>query len=331
MMVCVSVMLLLVLSCKRQPTEMDLYKEFHHGKEGLATTLMHVPPELLEQTPFTFSVKIENKGSSGAEGLSVVSLEEDYMCLIDPATQLCMKDPHKEQAKVRSFILQGRSRYMLNGESTLVEYPLKTKSIEALSEQHTSRILTTTCYTYATEFIGEACLDPGKYSLKKSKPVCEMKALKATDQGAPIAVTDVEVDLMPEGDAVKPLFTFTVENKGKGITIYPIDKINELCSSSQLKFRETNVLVLDEFKLSNGLFYIYGRDDINTMVCEPNPLRLKDGKDRIRCYQKSQRAYDRFTIQNTHPAFTVQLSATFRYGYMDTEAQNMVIRKAVIR
>ena len=325
------VVLLTIMSCTTRPTELDLYREFHQGKQGLTTTLVGVPLELLEQTPFTFSVKIDNLGAYGADGLTVLSMEEDYLCLYDSATQRCVPEDYKERQKVRSFVLNGRSRYSPRGESAMVEYPLKTKNIDALSEQHTSHITATTCYAYTTEFIGEACLDPWKYTLKKSKPVCDMKTIKATDQGAPIAITNVAVDLMPDGGVVKPLFTFTVENKGKGITIYPATKINELCSSSQLSFREANAIALQELKLSNGLFYIYGRDDINTMVCEQNPLILKEGTAQIRCYQKSQRAYDQFTIENTRPAFTVQLSATFAYGYMENTGQNLVIRKAVIR
>lgn len=339
---------LLLASCKPQSTEMDIYKNFHRGMQGVTTTLIGVPQELLENTPFTINLKIDNLGAYPAEGLTVLSIEDTYMCLPDPSEQYCLQDRDREQAKVRSFILSGKNRYNPQGESAIVEFPLKTKRIDALSEQHTSRIIATTCYTYATEVISEICLDPGKYTLSKSKPVCEMKPSKATekgvstaitsitnslktiDQGAPIAVTDIDVDLLPEGDIVKPQLVFTLQNKGTGITIYPADKINELCSSSQVKFSETNALVIQELKLSNGLLYIYGRDDINTMICEPNPLGLKYEKDTIRCYQKSPKDL-RFAIEKTQPAMIVQLSATFKYGYMDTKAQDVVIRKTIIK
>ncbi len=80
------VVLLLLISCGTTQTKVYTSNEaFWEGTSGLDFSFLdeNPPQTLYEGTPFTVSLELENTGAHTLTGFITLSIEDDYMCLVD--------------------------------------------------------------------------------------------------------------------------------------------------------------------------------------------------------------------------------------------------------
>jgi hypothetical protein len=175
------------------------------------------------------------------------------------------------------------------------------------------------CYGYSTQATIEACI--GKKTGYRS---CDFEDLNkglnmSNGQGSPLAITQVDEQIVELGDKIKPRFTFVIENKGSGQVVRDPEKnIEPLCIGYGLGER-----VLDRFdlklQLSTNYFYD-SRSDVNSFTCRPTVPELENGKAEITCTLNDE--------LEAGPAYITPLITELIYGYTDQARQELTVRRA---
>jgi hypothetical protein len=287
------------------------------GTEGLKMEFLEtMPPEkIFEKAPFPVSVQLKNKGASDIkDGVLALGIEEDYMRLAE------------NQVKV-PFNIEGKSIVNLEGGEKIINWGMESRNIESQSESHISTILATACYTYKTNISTSICIDPDVYSLKRDIKSCTVKDVTfSKGQGAPIAVTKVETQMLPDFDGqpdfddkiVKPQIIIYIENKGNGEVIN-LENYKKVCSKEALEYRDYNTIFIEAF-LSGKEMDCTPKEDFLNEVEKRGYIRLKSKKDIIRCVLEEG-------LSQNKPSYTTPLKIVLSYGYTFTISKDVTIEK----
>jgi len=207
------------------------------------------------------------------------------------------------------FMLVGKEPYNPLGEGDFYTFKVKAKKLEPLSQIHTSNVLVTACYDYQTWATPTVCVDPDIYNVNPEKKACQMQDITMSSQGSPVAVTKIEVRMMPEDDMLKPWFRIFVENRGDG-EVFDVNRVNAVCGSGSLDHRDWNTIYAKAYLGKNEL------------TCKPNPLRLKNREDYVLCQYAGG-------IDRGNTAYSTLLSIFLDYGYTSSISQEVMINKEI--
>jgi len=329
------IFLITLAACNKNPDLPMTDKDYKVGTDGLVFDFIdQAPPEsLFEESEFEISSELWNKGAyTITDGYITAILESDYMCITDEGDDY-ENSPECIEATGEQGInpgitkrisdlepegdLPGKGVVSPQGNAKHLRLTARTKKLDLLSIQHTSPVILTACYVYITELSEDVCIDPNPTSL--GEKVCNVQDISLSDQGAPLAITLIENRMIPANDLVKPQFLIHIKNKGIGQIINK-DKLEEACTAQKLYREDYNRLVLSEFRFSNDRYsYVFtGNGGSGNIDCGPNPLRLTDGEDYIRCTLKEG-------IPKNTPPFETQAYMKFEYGYTNSVTKNVVI------
>ena len=223
---------------KRNPQIPAIYT----GTEGVAIEFMpNIPPKkIYEDQSFTVVVKLHNRGAYSLNGTNnynfgVVQLDYDplYFTEIQRSTE---------------FVLMGKSMDYPKGDILLQEVSFMTANkILGTRVAPKSKITASVCYPYETTLSKEVCIDQDFLKIQKN-PVCTNPGIYSlSSQGAPIAITKIEADMLPMGgDIVQPVFRITLKNVGKGLVITKKQGMRtvDLCSPVRTDSNPNNYNIL---------------------------------------------------------------------------------------
>ncbi len=345
-------------SCSTQQIIHTSNKEFLEGTDGLDFLFVDEnPPEVVyEDTPFTVVLDLKNTGAHTLTGFLTLSLEDDYVCLVDENNECSIFNPIGQTAqenieqlkdsvavmnpyKTKWFSLEGRSIFNYQGGIMVLSYPAKAKSAGTMSEKHNVQFVATACYEYTTKWTQEVCIDTDINKMNIFPGACEATEISLSGQGAPLAITSIESTMLPTGKGyIRPMFTIYIENSGNGKIINK-NKKEEACTATGLTSRDYNMVFLKSVILSgeelsydfNGYDPATGKElnpnsDNDLIQCSPNPLILKnDGNDYIRCIVAEDLEWDMFSMNQA--SYTTLLSLQFDYGYTLSKSKEMIIKK----
>lgn len=295
------------------------YAAVHSGTEGVKIEFLpNAPPsELLapfksgSSYPFKAGIKLSNKGAFDVEdGWIVLTSEEDYMRL----------DSFK-----RAFSLKGKSLFNPGGDSSIEVFDGSTKPFrEGQSEKHVSLLLATACYKYRTGVQTDTCVDTDILGLSQKKKACTVKDISMGSQGAPLAVTKIEIKIFPEGSGeriafVKPQYVIHIKNAGDGEVINPSADMGSACSSELVSNRDS-----EAFKRIWNIATVSASLSGKELACSPNPIRLRAKEDFVRCSLK-----DEDKIDANIPSYTAPLTITLNYGYTTTISKEVAVVREV--
>ena len=174
---------------------------FYTGSQGLEIELLNnAPPRtVVEGSQFSIMINAWNKGAH------TIPKDEAFVSVrYDPVYF------KQENADSRDFLtshpegnlpeLSGRSEVWQQGESILIPLTkLRAHEIIGTRETPITNIEVSTCYSYKTYFSEMVCLDTDVYGVDQD-PVCRNRGVFTySDQGAPIAINRLEVDMLPLG------------------------------------------------------------------------------------------------------------------------------------
>jgi len=293
---------LLITSCEMMPTKKEAKKEPTGltGNQGIEINFIpNMPPARVYPGKITILLRAENKGTS--------KLEQEkgtlYLSGFDP--KIINIDKQNNEVKKEIPELEGRGPYRTQGDIDQIEF---TGNINKLSvEKYNTIILATACYKYKTKASTEVCIDPNPFTPTQQPKICTPTDIDLkSGQGAPIAVTKIEVDAAKE----KTRFRIHIKNTGKG-TAFDESKISK-CSpySEGLSFTDINLIKVEKVTVA-------GTELENCKPLTNNNLRLTEGEGTLYC---------EFETQGTG-AYITPISITLSYGYRDTTTKQIEVRK----
>jgi hypothetical protein len=296
---------------------------FRQGvKEVTLDVFPNAPPEqVYENSQFEVGFTLRNQGGYDAtDGVISFGLEQHYVNVLNDAGSVVTSYPFK---------LQGASISYPSGETIIKTFRTSANKTDEMSEYHDSDIYLNVCYRYQTVANPSICIDTDPYNMKPQQKACTPEKYTYSGQGAPIAITEIQQELLPDGDYIRPSFLIFIENKGRGQTTNPDKNTAEMCSSDGLTKGDLNTVILRRATLGNGkLLYDYNNGaPIGQILCEPNPLRLKGERDYIRCSLKQQSEIGSDALPKTTLPYVTPFYIQLDYGYTFTVAKTVRILK----
>lgn len=315
------VLLILLAGCaylvpRKAPGPPLTEAELRKGTQGLLmvwipgappATVYESPPDRPGEGLFEIALELKNLGASDIESGWLTLLYEAGRVLEIPGEGWKLDNvPTGITERSLSFSLEGRSLANPSGGRVLLSRMLKTGLLEPLSLQQPSSIGIIACYDYSTLTSATICIDPDPAGLRGITKTCRVADVSLTDQGAPLAITKIEVAMLPRGlDAVLPELKVHIANKGKG-SVLNIEALEAACKGQPAEIEELyNVL-----ELGGSLAEL-------ELVCTPSPVRLRDNVAVVRCV----------TARELRPsmAYPSPVSLVARYGYSQASSRTITI------
>ncbi len=258
------------------------------GTDGLTMQFMtNAPPaQVYENGEFEIGIIARNQGIHNiANGFIVATIEKDYMQFAEGDGRVPIQ-------------INGKSVYNTQGDEAYQMFKMNAKKLENQSRVHETNVAVTACYDYQTWATPTVCVDTDIYNMNTEKKPCNIQDVEMTDQGSPVAVTKVEVKMLPAGDVIKPTFKIYIQNKGIG---HVIDKnrISNVCGSEGLDYRDWNTVYVRAFLANTEL------------SCKPTPMRLDQQENYVVCSLDAG-------LQKTAVAYSTLLNIFLDYGYTST-------------
>jgi len=298
--VCIAFLAILIACTATQTTEEPRPVDFRTGTEGLRMNFVpNLPPfEMLDQQTYQAMIQVENKGTWPLGPDDTV-----YISGFDPG--IIQADQGKNIPP-----LEGRGPFLPQGGINTVTFNLNIPDIGAKRvDRYDPTILATACYDYTTIASAQVCLDPNPYAPTSIQKVCQPTSVATGSQGAPIAITNVDVQASPGITR----FRIDIANVGGGDVFK--EELKSKCSPYKEGFRfdEIDYVTLSDIGVSDS--------DIMSS-CKPldtrtGNIRLTDGRATLYCETSF------FASNNAYlTPLTIQLS----YGYRQSIAHRVSIR-----
>ena len=321
-------LIIFILGCSGQ-TQKTKEIDVRVGLIGLTMEfLKNTPPQrIFEGDKFPVVIKVKNAGAAyikDKQGVLSLAFEKDYTKSVELLQSGNVQPfPESNIKNTAVFDLEGRTKINQKGGEEVISYNLVSGRVDPQSEFHSSTVIATLCYPYETILDSTVCIDTDISNLRPGKKVCKLQDLAfANGQGAPVAISKIEVQMLPSQDSGKitPQFLIYVENKGTGIVIKN-DAVKEFCTQGKVSSDKFNTITVKAFFPGTGL----GEE----LDCEPKEkgnkekqgyVKLKDKKDIIRCAFKEG-------IQNNQDPFLKPLRIDMTYGYTQSISASYLTQK----
>jgi hypothetical protein len=285
------VFLLVLLACAPATKETQTTgTNFRYGTEGLGLSFVpNLPPaRMYDGGPFEVVVQVENKGTEDAVSPDFYLSGFDHSIITGIKKDATVID-----------LLKGRSQFMPKGEMDTAAFSGTIPPLINV-DKYNPTLLVTACYMYSTTANAQICIDPNPYSPTKIQKVCAPSPVSLGSQGAPIAVTGVEVDAAPGTTR----FRINVQNAGNG-DVFRTGALAD-CNpySAGLSFNDVDFVNV-------AAVYVSGTNIINS--CKPldseGHLRLSNGAGSFFCELSG--------IQG-QSAYLTPLNIVLAYSYRQT-------------
>lgn len=335
--IAVLLLALFIAACNSASTQKAKEIDVRAGFSGMTLEfLKNTPPQrIFEGDKFPVALKVKNTGAADVkEDKAFLSLgfEKDYtknIELLHNGNIKLFQGTNTENTAM--FGLEGRSQINQKGGEEVISYNLVAGRVDPQSEVHSSTAIATLCYPYKTVLDATVCIDTDPSGLRPGKKVCSLKDLTfANGQGAPLAITKIEVQMLPSQESqespegygkIVPQFLIFIENRGQGIAVKD-DAVQEFCTQGKISHDELNTIFVTAS--------LPGKQGIERLGCEPKQkgssekqgydVKLKDKKDMIRCTFKAG-------IDSTQDSYLSPLKIELSYGYSQSISANYLIQK----
>lgn len=304
--------LLLIVSCTNtnKGQDLDIEKNIYKGTQGVVLDFFddRFPDEIFENELLSLAIRIENKGAYQVKNAKLlVSVEKEFM-------EFKQDDHIYEKTLSGNPFLEGKTYFSDFNDFHIEEITINVKELDDLSEYHDAFILTNFCYDFKGIAIADVCIDTDPHSIKVTDKVCsEISSISLSEgQGGPLIIERVETRMIVENNNIKPQFKLFFKNQGQGTVITP-GKIDQICNKNSVGFDTYNTLKLTKLEFSNH--------NLGSFNCLPTELILYNNQDFMTC------TYTGSDITKDLPAFLTPLKIEYEYGYSESNAKEIKIKK----
>ncbi len=282
-----------------QPTE------FRSGTQGVYMQFVTnlPPPKVFDREPLNVMLQVENRGTApvGFTGVDRIYLSGFDNTIITGIPIDGVDIP----------LMEGRGPYMPQGGIDTVSFmgriqPLGAKRID----KYQPTLLATACYHYETIASAQVCIDPNPYAPTSAAKVCTPTTVGTGSQGAPIAISSVEVTASPE----KSRFKISISNVGGGDVFRAGVRYLNSCSpyAGGLGFNELDFLRVTDVIISGQSI---------KESCKP-----LDRESHIRLTNGQAQLYCEFDAPPGQSTFLTPLEILLDYGYRQSIFRQVDIR-----
>ena len=267
----------------------------YQGKEGITAAFLNNAPraEQYEGNDLFVSVKLENKGAASVQnGILVLGTDNGYM--------------HSFDAERTTFSLKGkRETKIWTGEQMSEFFTGKLAELSTYQEQHESTVSIKLCYPYYSLVQTDICIDTDVFGLYGKRKACSAKELTFKDQGAPVAITKIENEIIPMKDnKVKLMMKIYYTNLGSGRVVSQ-ESYATFCDSTKVPKSTDFGILAAEVQLSGA-----------TIQCIGTPEILADNQGSLTCTSEPMQAV---------PPYKTALKVQLNYGYVLVEKKSFTI------
>jgi len=288
----VSLIVLSACSGSKKTPKTDIFK----GTQGIVMNYMADAPRSLiyyagedASTVLNILLEVRNKGTFGSSG--TIYLTGFDRSIISIASS---------QQSFSSADLDPVSTYNPEGGYKIFKFEPTSITLPKAMNEYSPIFQATACYQYQTNAVVQVCVDPKPYDTTKKKPCTPTNVGLSGGQGAPIAVTSVEI--LPTTN--KAMFKVTVQNVGGGEVITYNGYANSCTSPGYNDFNQIDVSSIN----------------LGTTGCSwkpSNPIMLSNGKAII---------YVECPNIQQDTAFSTNLNIVLDYYYRNTIQKKVQIK-----
>ncbi len=301
--------------------------DYFTGTQGLKLSFLEqAPPEkVFEGAPLDVQILVENKGAFDIvdnytasfkitfDSLEMLKQTGNYEESIEPAytgLQIYGKSPSYPDGE--NYYLFGQDNEFYYAATQKDSLSFNAKPIVANFEKNTATFYATTCYPYKTYFSDDICIDKDPQNIDPRRKVCQAEDHSySKGQGAPVAITAVETNMVPKGTYVLPQFVIHIEHNGRGI-VSDFDVINDqqlIGVCGDVTSETVNALRIDAY---------LGQDKL---VCFPEIVRLREGEAEPVCKLEEN------SIDLVGSNYLAPLRIELSYLYTDTISKNIIVER----
>jgi len=286
---------------RRRPDENQLPDEIYKGTEGIKMSFVKNMPQakLYDASTLSILLELENKGTSDLSGTKC----KLYLSGVDKNIVRGLEDE-----KLCSSSLEARSILNPEGGYNTQEFSSDNIQLPDYLDSLPQTILITSCYEYTTIASPIICIDPHLYEIGPVERACIVKNVPMSGgQGAPIAVTDVNVEMASKTQVA---FNIKIANVGEGTALYRGANVFSDCPNS-IDPKDYNIIAYD-VEMTNG----------QKLSCSPE----MSGDQRTRLVNGKGSIYCTFRISGDS-AYPTPLRIILDYNYMESISKNIEIIK----
>ncbi|MBU0615293.1 MAG: hypothetical protein KJ601_04330 [Nanoarchaeota archaeon] len=320
------IVLLMVLGCGDKKAGVDIptitTKDLYQGTDGLALEFIpNSPPDQVYERGYApVGLNLKNKGTFDiVDGYLSISLEKDYMN--------AQENSYKSMADLIQYMgddhllfdIKGKSIESGDGENDQVTFITNINELEEMSIVHSTAILATACYKYQTQLSDQICIDTDVFGTRTVQKPCKTESKTFSSQGAPVAITQVEMSMLPDvdNDLVRPQIIIQINNLGNGEVIEDQrTSISKACSAQAVEYKSWNKVIVNAVMGSNRIFDC----DLAEGTGNSAEVVLKEKTAKVRCIYQEGIPFDEGT--HSEPLF-IQLD----YGYTTSISKTIKINK----
>ncbi|MCF7798681.1 hypothetical protein K9M74_02150 [Candidatus Woesearchaeota archaeon] len=321
------VLILFLASCTSGPvfdrrssfTQVDYFT----GKEGLSISFLEqAPPDkVFEGAPLDVQLLVENKGSfditddymasfhltfDTLEMLRQTTSAQDSIKPVTTQLQIHGKSTAYPEGELYYLFSEDNEQYYDRYGGSVVTF--NAKPIVANFEKNQATFYATACYPYKTFFSDDVCIDTDPQNVDVRQKVCEAEDKSySKGQGAPVAITAIETNMVPRGTYVLPQFVVHIEHYGDGIVSDFIIDTNGAC-------KEITSTAVNTFKIDARL----GND---SLACYPEVVRFRDGEAETVCKLETN------SIDLVSTNYLSSLVIELSYLYTETISKDLIVER----
>lgn len=299
-------LMLFVIACQQQPQGQQggqFYEKFRTGAEGLTISFVsdQPPSKIFDTDEAFFVLNVENKGAKdvGYPG------DRIYLSGFDPRILTGIPFTGSSIEKI-----EGKTSTSLVGGRGVAEFKAILSKLP--TESYETPIVATACYSYETIAEANICLDsdPRSYAQRK---VCTPTGLSLGTQGAPVAVSSVDVSAVKGSATLKfkvrnagigDVFRFGGEYLTKCSPYVGLDRFNDLDRVQIFDVRVGAVSITPSCQLSDGNVRLINNEGIFTCKVD--------------------------TRQFPATGAVTTLSVDLRYGYRNTLSRRLEVLRTPV-
>ena len=275
----------------------------HSGSEGVVIRFLpnYPPQQIYDTQPFDVMVEVRNRGAADVNPAK----GNVYLSGFDPAMI-----PGIPTTGAQLPTIEGKTEFNPEGGYETVEFKSALRALGVKEiDKYSAPLQATACYLYYTVASENVCIDPDPYSVTGERKVCTPTSVGFGTQGAPIAVTSVDVDAAPRTTR----FKISIANVGGGVVFKPGGNTLSKCSPysmNPLEYNEINHVMVTKVEVS-------GRQITSTCKPEGGFIRLDPaGRGELFC---------EFSGIPGSSAYATPLIVELDYGYKSSVIRNVDI------
>lgn len=210
-------MLIILIGCSGNKSTTKSPDQIRVGTDGVVASFVpNNPPAIVHvETNVDNKIKVvlqlNNKGAYPQPDEGTAPDGTIYLSGFD--RNILKFDP--ENIDLNQHALDGKSTINPNGGIDFVTFDGTVLIGNLNVDTYEPTLMATTCYAYSSEAGPQVCIDPDPYSTVTQKKVCEVSSTTLSNQGAPVAVTQIDEEAL----ATKTQFRITIKNVGNGDVI----------------------------------------------------------------------------------------------------------------